>query len=61
MKSLIIIFLLFILNTSAAKATEYKNTASFENKDSLRDFNQWLYDNGHNQYVKVKKIKYVRV
>ena len=52
MKSLIIIFLLFILNISAAKATEYSNTASFGNKDSLRDFNQWLYDNGHNQYIR---------
>jgi hypothetical protein len=35
MRKLILILSLIILNTSAAKATEYKNTASFENKDLI--------------------------
>ena len=47
MKKILIIFLILFVHSNITKATEYSNTASFENKDSLRDFNQWLYDNGH--------------
>ena len=57
MKKIFIIFLILFIHTNTVKATEYKNTASFENKDSLRDFNQWLYDNGHTQYIKEKENK----
>ena len=55
MKKILIIFLILFVHLNTAKATGYSNTASFGNKDSLRDFNQWLYDNGHNQYLTIKK------
>ncbi|MDB3888853.1 hypothetical protein N9341_04875 [Candidatus Pelagibacter sp.] len=55
MKKLITILLLLVLNISLAKAAEYKNTSEFGN--NVNDFNYWLYDNGHNQYVKAKENK----
>ena len=61
MKKILIIFLVLFIHTNTAKATEYKNTASFGNKDSVRDFNQWLYDNDHHQYLTIKKIKNVKL
>ena len=57
MKKIFLIFLILFIHTNIVKATEYENTASFGNRDTLRDFNQWLYDNGHNQYVKIKENK----
>ena len=57
MKKFLIIFLILFIHTSITKATEYSNTASFANKDTLRDFNQWLYDNGHKQYLSIKENK----
>ena len=55
MKKILMIFFLLFVHTNTAKATQYKNTATFGN--NVNDFNQWLYDNGHNQYVKVKENK----
>ena len=56
MKNILIIFLILFFQLNITKATEYENTASFGNKDSVRDFNQWLYDNDHHQYLTIKKI-----
>ena len=57
MKKIIIILLLFTFNTGVAKATEYKNTEDFSSTNNVNEFNQWLYDNGHKQYLTIKENK----
>ena len=57
MKKIIIILLLFVFNTSVAKSTEYKNTEDFSSTNNVNEFNQWLYDNGHKQYLTIKENK----
>ena len=57
MKNIIIILLLFFFNTNAVKATEYKNTEDFSSTNNVKEFNQWLYDNGHKQYLTIKENK----
>ena len=55
MKKFLIIFLILFIHTSITKA--FDNTENFSSTNNVNDFNQWLYDNGHNQYVKVKENK----
>jgi len=56
-KKIIIILLLFTFNTGVAKATEYKNTEDFSSTNNVNEFNQWLYDNGHKEYLTIKENK----
>ena len=49
--------MLFTFNTGVAKATEYKNTEDFSSTNNVNEFNQWLYDNGHKEYLTIKENK----
>jgi len=50
MKKIFIIFLILILHTNTIKAaTKHKSTAVYNN--DISEFNRWLYDNGHHEYV----------
>ena len=51
MKKVIIILLLFVFNSSIAKAdiaSGFEDNTNFKNKED--EFNLWLRDNGHKQY-----------
>ena len=54
MKKILIIFLILFVHSNTAKAssTGFDNTENFSSTNNVNEFNQWLYDNGHNQYVK---------
>ena len=54
MKKIIIIFLFLFINTYTAKAAEdaaagFESNTNFKNK--VTEFNKWLHDNGHHDYV----------
>ncbi len=54
MKKIIIIFLFLFINTYTVKAAEdaaagFESNTNFKNK--VTEFNKWLHDNGHHDYV----------
>ena len=60
MKNIFIIFLILILHTNTIKAeTKYKSNAVYNN--DISEFNRWLYDNGHHEYVTKKENEIPRI
>jgi hypothetical protein len=59
MKKLLIIFLILFVYSSVSKAssTGFDNTENFSSTNNVNNFNQWLYDNGHKQYLTIKENK----
>ena len=59
MKKILIIFLILFVYSSVTKAssTGFDNTENFSSTNNVNDFNQWLYDNGHKQYLIIKENK----
>tara|TARA_S200000501_G_scaffold365589_1_gene399247 strand:- start:59 stop:1417 length:1359 start_codon:yes stop_codon:yes gene_type:complete len=55
MKKILIIFLILFVHTSTTKA--FDNSEDFSSTNNVNDFNQWLYDNGHKQYLTIKENK----
>ena len=53
MKKILIIFLVLFFHTGLA--TGFDNKENFSSTNNVNDFNQWLYDNGHNQYVTIEE------
>ena len=58
MKKIILILLLFVFNSSVAKAdiaSGFEDNTNFKNKED--EFNLWLRDNGHKQYLNFEPRK----
>ena len=55
MKKFLIIFLILFVHTSTTKA--FDNSEDFSSTNNVNEFNQWLYDNGHKQYLTIKENK----
>ena len=57
MKNIFIIFIILLFQTNIVKAANdaagYESNYVFEN--NVNEFNKWLYDNGHHQYVTTKE------
>ena len=53
MKKILIIFLILFVHTSTIKA--FDNSEDLSSTNNVNDFNQWLYDNGHKQYLTIKE------
>ena len=56
MKKIFIIFIILFFHTNIAKADDiasgYEDKSDFKN--NVTDFNKWLHDNGHHQYLIIK-------